>query len=70
MNLNEILTLLSDLVRDDRPIPKTPNQSKSNKNIWSNMEKLFFFEALNEFGKDYEAIANYVNTKIKTETHK
>lgn len=29
------------------------------------MEELFFFEALNEFGKDFEAIANYVNTKSK-----
>uniref|UniRef100_A0A182SWD5 SANT domain-containing protein n=1 Tax=Anopheles maculatus TaxID=74869 RepID=A0A182SWD5_9DIPT len=31
--------------------------------VWSNHDKNLFFEALNEYGKDFEAILNYLNTK-------
>lgn len=29
------------------------------------MEKDLFFEALNEYGKDFESIAHYINVKIR-----
>lgn len=31
--------------------------------IWTNIERNLFFEALNEFGKDFDAISHYVNAK-------
>uniref|UniRef100_A0A182W4W2 Myb-like domain-containing protein n=1 Tax=Anopheles minimus TaxID=112268 RepID=A0A182W4W2_9DIPT len=42
---------------------KTPNQPKQMRVVWSNHDKNLFFEALNEYGKDFEAILNYLNTK-------
>lgn len=42
---------------------KTPNQQKQVRMVWSNQDKNLFFEALNECGKDFEGIANYLNTK-------
>lgn len=42
---------------------KTPNQQKQARMVWSNQDKNLFFEALNEYGKDFEGIANYLNTK-------
>lgn len=44
---------------------KTPNQTRTAKTIWSNIERNLFFDALNEFGKDFEAIANFINSKQK-----
>ncbi|XP_052866966.1 protein cramped [Anopheles cruzii] len=46
------------------PGPKTPGQQqKRMRVIWSNHDKNLFFEALNEYGKDFEAILNYLNSK-------
>ncbi|XP_058056644.1 protein cramped [Anopheles bellator] len=46
------------------PGPKTPGQQqKRMRVIWSNHDKNLFFEALNEYGKDFEAILNYMNSK-------
>ncbi|XP_058442945.1 protein cramped [Malaya genurostris] len=42
---------------------KTPNQQKQARMVWSNQDKNLFFEALNECGKDFEGIMNYLNTK-------
>ncbi|KAL1374174.1 hypothetical protein pipiens_000779, partial [Culex pipiens pipiens] len=42
---------------------KTPNQPKQVRMVWSNQDKNLFFEALNECGKDFEGIVNYLNTK-------
>ncbi|XP_053690214.1 protein cramped [Sabethes cyaneus] len=42
---------------------KTPNQQKQARMVWSNQDKNLFFEALNEYGKDFEGIVNYLNTK-------
>ncbi|XP_052900329.1 protein cramped [Anopheles moucheti] len=42
---------------------KTPNQPKQMRVVWSNHDKNLFFEALNEYGKDFESILNYLNTK-------
>ncbi|XP_065074877.1 protein cramped [Ochlerotatus camptorhynchus] len=42
---------------------KTPNQQKPVRVVWSNQDKNLFFEALNECGKDFEGIVNYLNTK-------
>lgn len=44
---------------------KTPSQSRASKTIWTNVERNLFFEALNEYGKDFEAIAQYINVKQK-----
>lgn len=44
---------------------KTPNQARTAKTIWSNVERNLFFDGLNEFGKDFEAIAHYINGKQK-----
>lgn len=44
---------------------KTPNQARTAKTIWSTIEKNLFFDGLNEFGKDFEAIAHYINSKQK-----
>lgn len=42
---------------------KTPNQQKPVRVVWGNQDKNLFFEALNECGKDFEGIVNYLNTK-------
>ncbi|XP_055585908.1 protein cramped [Uranotaenia lowii] len=42
---------------------KTPNQQKQARMVWTNQDKSMFFEALNECGKDFEGIVNYLNTK-------
>jgi hypothetical protein len=47
------------------PLPKTPSQAKHHKVQWINIEKNMFFDALNEFGRDFDAIANYINHKMK-----
>ncbi|XP_053950773.1 protein cramped [Anastrepha ludens] len=51
--------------RDEKTMQKTPSQLRSNKPTWTNLERNHFFDALNEFGKDFEAIGNYINTKLK-----
>lgn len=51
-----------DLRRRDQN-QKTPNQSKAARTAWTNAEKNIFFEALYEFGRDFEAIATYINNK-------
>lgn len=48
-----------------RNVQKTPNQHRPSKTIWSNIERNLFFDALNEYGKDFEQIANYINGKQK-----
>lgn len=59
-----------DSAKDDhhRNASKTPNQSRPSKTIWINAERTLFFDALNEFGKDFEAIANFINGKQKRKT--
>ncbi|XP_061392646.1 protein cramped [Musca vetustissima] len=44
---------------------KTPSQVRANRPTWSNVERNHFFDALNEFGKDFEAIGNFINSKLK-----
>uniref|UniRef100_A0A182N409 SANT domain-containing protein n=1 Tax=Anopheles dirus TaxID=7168 RepID=A0A182N409_9DIPT len=44
-------------------LARTPIQAKQMRVVWSNHDKNLFFEALNEYGKDFEAIVNYLNTK-------
>ena len=44
---------------------KTPSQVRANRPTWSNVERNHFFDALNEFGKDFEAIGNFINAKLK-----
>lgn len=56
-----------DGAREDgqRGAQKTPSQSKASKPIWSNVERNLFFEALNEYGKEFESIAQFINVKQK-----
>lgn len=51
--------------REEKTIHKTPSQLRSNKPTWTNLERNHFFDALNEFGKDFESVGNYINTKLK-----
>ncbi|XP_028898272.2 protein cramped [Zeugodacus cucurbitae] len=51
--------------REDKTMQKTPSQLRSNKPTWTNLERNHFFDALNEFGKDFDALGNYINTKLK-----
>lgn len=56
-----------DGTKDDhhRPTQKTPTATRASRTNWSTVERNLFFDALNEFGKDFEAIANYINSKQK-----
>lgn len=54
-----------EATKEMRPQQKTPNQPKANKVIWTNIERNLFFEAINEYGKDFEAIGLYINNKQK-----
>ncbi|KAH8238571.1 hypothetical protein KR032_010574, partial [Drosophila birchii] len=53
--------------KEEKAAQKTPSQLKSGngKTTWTNVERNCFFDALNEFGKDFEAVANCINAKLK-----
>lgn len=52
--------------KEEKAAQKTPSQMRAaNKTTWTNVERNCFFDALNEFGKDFEAVANCINTKLK-----
>lgn len=52
--------------KEEKATQKTPSQMRAaNKTTWSNLERNYFFDALNEFGKDFEAVANCINGKLK-----
>ncbi|XP_055912577.1 protein cramped isoform X2 [Eupeodes corollae] len=52
--------------KDDKAIQKTPSQPKPpTKATWTNIERNYFFDALSEFGKEFDAIGNYINAKLK-----
>lgn len=61
------LTEKKDATKDEhhRATQKTPNQTRPTKTIWTVIERNLFFDALNEFGKDFESIASYINGKQK-----
>ncbi|XP_063240140.1 protein cramped [Bacillus rossius redtenbacheri] len=47
------------------PREKAENKPKRLTQLWSTEEKNTFFEALNEFGKDFDAIENHFATKAR-----
>jgi hypothetical protein len=47
------------------PLPKTPQQARGPKIVWSNNERNVFFEALCECGRDFESIATMVNNRMR-----
>ncbi|XP_055843179.1 protein cramped isoform X2 [Episyrphus balteatus] len=52
--------------KEEKAIQKTPSQSRTTtKATWTNIERNYFFDALNEFGKEFDAIGNYINAKLK-----
>ncbi|KAH8342673.1 hypothetical protein KR067_010449 [Drosophila pandora] len=53
--------------KEEKAAQKTPSQLKTGngKTTWTNIERNCFFDALNEFGKDFEAVANCINAKLK-----
>ncbi|XP_034489895.1 protein cramped [Drosophila innubila] len=52
--------------KEEKAAQKTPSQMRAaNKTTWTNVERNCFFDALNEFGKDFEAIGNCINSKLK-----
>lgn len=61
------LSLIAEVKIDPNlSLPKTPNTNKNqNRAQWSNIERNVFFDALNEFGRDFEQISKYVNLKMK-----
>uniref|UniRef100_A0A182PI23 Myb-like domain-containing protein n=1 Tax=Anopheles epiroticus TaxID=199890 RepID=A0A182PI23_9DIPT len=70
MRMDSIRSSTPPLVERKEPVKmltstlsKTPVQPKQMRVVWSNHDKNLFFEALNEYGKDFEAILNYLNTK-------
>lgn len=53
---------LLDSTKEDRATQRTPVQAKP-KVIWTNIERNLFFDAINDCGKDFDAISHYVNVK-------
>lgn len=50
-------------------LPKTPSQTKPHVKVqWMNKERNYFFDALNEYGRDFEQIAKFINMKMKRKT--
>lgn len=53
-------------IKEEKSVQKTPSQSRSStKATWTNIERNYFFDAINEFGKEFDAIGNYINAKLK-----
>jgi hypothetical protein len=51
---------------DDKDPHKFPTvKQRMPKALWSTDEKNLFFEALNEYGKDFDAITAYICAKMK-----
>lgn len=64
----KINIVLSDGNKDDTELISKKSESKSKKikcHNWSAQGKDIFFEALNEYGKDFEAIQRYFAVKSK-----
>ncbi|SPP86916.1 protein cramped [Drosophila guanche] len=53
--------------KEEKPTQKTPSQIRTGngRTSWTNVERNCFFDALNEFGKDFEAVAQCINAKLK-----
>ncbi|KAI4463281.1 cramped protein [Holotrichia oblita] len=49
----------------DETKPELQTARKVCRPLWTQEDKNLFFEALNEFGKDFEAIHSYVSNKLK-----
>uniref|UniRef100_A0A1B0DM91 SANT domain-containing protein n=1 Tax=Phlebotomus papatasi TaxID=29031 RepID=A0A1B0DM91_PHLPP len=55
-----------DKSKEETVVPKpTPPPPRINRPVWSNMERNIFFEALNEYGRDFDAITHFMNHKLK-----
>lgn len=67
-----IVPLEKKEAQNEAPIvnpPKTPSQPKVHVRVqWINAERTYFFDALNEFGRDFEQISRYINAKMKRKT--
>lgn len=48
-------------------LPKTPSQTKAPhvKVQWINAERNYFYDALNEYGRDFEKISHFINMKMR-----
>uniref|UniRef100_A0A1B0GHX4 Polycomb-group transcriptional regulator n=2 Tax=Lutzomyia longipalpis TaxID=7200 RepID=A0A1B0GHX4_LUTLO len=47
------------------PKPANPPPRISRPIVWSNTERNIFFEGLNEYGRDFDAITHFMNHKLK-----
>lgn len=57
---------VAPLTPDKKELPvKEDYRLDTKKRIWTPEEKSLFFEALNEFGKDFDSIQNYISNKLK-----
>lgn len=63
------MILCSDQVKEeekaDAKQPAEPKPKRRLIELWSHEDKNTFFEALNEFGKDFDAIQNHFAVKAK-----
>lgn len=60
-NNNNVMTSASENV-----LEVEQKRKKRNWEVWSQDDKQHFFEALNEFGKDFDAIQTYLASKLKS----
>ncbi|XP_060531340.1 protein cramped [Cylas formicarius] len=51
--------------KEKKDEPKSEVKKVLSKSLWSHDEKIIFFEAVNEYGRDFENIHLYINNKLK-----
>ncbi|XP_045539462.1 protein cramped [Papilio machaon] len=61
--ISECETPNKDVDKEPPPFPTV--KQRMPKALWSADEKSLFFEALNEYGKDFDAITSYIRAKMK-----
>ncbi|XP_013144180.1 PREDICTED: protein cramped isoform X3 [Papilio polytes] len=61
--ISECETPSKDVDKEPPPFPTV--KQRMPKALWSADEKSLFFEALNEYGKDFDAITSYIRAKMK-----
>lgn len=51
--------------KESPPVKEEPKPEVKKRPMWSPEDKSLFFEALNEFGKDFDSLQNYISNKQK-----
>ena len=58
-----ICVFIADTTEDDKKPEGPPEKSKRTWEKWSPSDKAVFFEALNDFGKNFQALQNHIAKK-------